>query len=123
MLSGEWLCIDGLTFKCVIGVTEPERLVKQDIVVNLQLEMDFSKVGVSDSIHDSVDYRMISKRVISAGEASSFQLIESLAAHLSNVILNGFPTVQALRVEVEKPGALSAAKSVRAVIASHRASS
>lgn len=120
MVSGEWLCIEGLGFQCVIGVTERERQVKQDIVVNLELKIDFSKVSVSDSITDTVDYREISKRVVAAGEASSFQLVETLAAHLCRTILDEFPNVQAVRVEVEKPGALRAAKTVRAVVVSDR---
>jgi dihydroneopterin aldolase len=72
-------------------------------------------------IHDTVDYRALTKRVLAAGENSSFRLIETLASYLCRTILDAFPIVQAVRVEVEKPHALSSAKSVRAVILSQRA--
>lgn len=120
ILSGDWLCIEGIYVSCVIGVTERERQIKQDVFVNVNLKIDFNKAASSDSIHDAVDYRVISKRVIAVGEQSSFQLIESLAAHLCKAILDEFPKVQAARVEVEKPGALRDAKTVRAVTVSHR---
>lgn len=123
MGSGECLRIDGLGFTCVIGVTERERRIRQDIVVNLELKIDFSKVSVSDSIKDTVDYREISERVIAAGEASNFQLVETLAAYLCRTILEEFPKVQAVRVEVEKPAALRTAKSVRAVVVLDRGAS
>jgi FolB domain-containing protein len=121
MLTGEWLCLDGIAFTCVIGVTERERRTRQDIVVNLSVKVDFGKVASSDAIHDTVDYRALTRRVLTAGENSSFQLIETLASYLCRTILDDFPIVQAVRVEVEKPHALSAAKSVRAVILSQRA--
>lgn len=120
MLSGDWLCIEGIYFRCVIGVTERERQIKQDILVNVDLKVDFNKAASSDSIHDAVDYRTVSGRVAAVGEQSSFQLVESLATHLCKTILDEFPKVQAVRIEVEKPGALRGATTVRAVIVSHR---
>lgn len=120
MLSEDRLRIEGLAFKCVIGVTERERRMKQDILVTVEVGLDLSRVGLSDSIQDTVDYREISRRVIAVGEASSFQLVETLAAHLGRTILEDFPRVEAVRVEVEKPGALSAAKAVRAIVVARR---
>jgi dihydroneopterin aldolase len=121
--SGERLCLDGIGFKCVIGVTERERRRKQTIVVNLSLKLDFGRVGVSDSIHDTVDYRAVARRVIRAGEQSRFRLVEALATHLSRTILDEFPSVQAVRVEVEKPRALKTARRVRAVVVAERGKS
>lgn len=120
MLSEDRLRIEGLAFKCIIGVTERERRMKQDILVTVEVGLDLSRVALSDSIQDTVDYRGISRRVIAVGEASSFQLIETLAAHLGRTILHEFPRVQVARVEVEKPGALSSAKSVRAIVVARR---
>jgi dihydroneopterin aldolase len=120
MGPGTWLRIEGIQFKCVIGVTERERQAPQDIVVNLQVKLDVSKVVASDSIQDTVDYRALSKRVIAAGQASAFRLIETLGAHLCKAIFDEFPRVDGLQLEVEKPGALSSARSVRAVIVASR---
>jgi len=119
-LPAGWLTIDGIRFRCVIGVTDREREILQEIIVNLHVEVDFAKAAASDSIADTVDYRALTRRLISAGESSRFHLVETLAAHLVRVILDDFPGVQQVRVEVEKPGALSAVRSVRAELAAAR---
>jgi dihydroneopterin aldolase len=121
MLPGGWLAIDGIHFRCIIGVTERERQSPQEIVADLHVKVDFEKAAASDSIRDTVDYRALTRRLIAAGESSRFQLIETLATHLARLILDDFPGVEAVRVQVEKPGALSAARSVRAVAAAQRA--
>jgi dihydroneopterin aldolase len=117
---GEWLCLEGIELLCTIGVTERERHSKQRIVVNLQLGVDFRDVGASDAIADTVDYRSVARRVIELAEKSSFQLVEALATHLSRAILAEFPKVRQARVEVWKPGALTAAKAVGATIVTAR---
>jgi FolB domain-containing protein len=76
---GQWLHVEGVELQCTIGVTEKERRAKQRIVINLQLEMDFGEVSRSDSIDDTVDYRVVTRRTIEVAEKSSFRLIETLA--------------------------------------------
>jgi 7,8-dihydroneopterin aldolase/epimerase/oxygenase len=117
---GQWLHVEGVGLQCTIGVTEKERRAKQRIVINLQLEMDFGEVGRSDSIDDTVDYRVVTRRTIEVAEKSSFRLIETLADHLCRTILAEFPRIHGVRLEVWKPGALTAAKSVGAVVSSVR---
>jgi dihydroneopterin aldolase len=121
MQTGSWIRVEGLRFRCVIGVTAREREAPQEIIVDLEVKIDFGKAATSDRIDDTVDYRVLSRRLIEAGAASRFQLVEALASHLARVILDEFPRVEALRLELEKPGALSAiARSVRAVIVASR---
>jgi len=122
VLPAGWLAIEGIRFRCVIGVNEHERLSRQEIIADLHVEVDFERAAASDSIRDAVDYRALTRKLIAAGEASRFQLVESLATHLVRVILADFPEVREARVEVEKPGALNAARSVRASAASRRGS-
>lgn len=118
--AGEWLCLEGVELMCTIGVTERERQNKQRVVINLQLGVDFMEVATTDSIGDTVDYRLVARRVTELAEKSSFQLVETLATHLSRAILSEFPRVHQVRVEVWKPGALTAAKSVGAMTFSAR---
>ncbi len=120
-VAGEWLCLTGVEVACTIGVTERERSTKQTVVLDLELEVDFTDVGVSDDIRDTVDYRSVARRVIAETEASSFQLVETLATHLLRTIFSEYPRVCGVRIEVWKPGALRGARSVGAVIVSGRA--
>jgi FolB domain-containing protein len=118
--TGGWLCVHGIEVQCTIGVTERERRVKRRLVINLKFKVDFAKVAMSDAIQDSVDYRSVSKRVVAECEKSSFRLIETLASHVCRTILAEFVEVDSVAVEVWKPGALSAAKSVGAMVISNR---
>jgi|SRR5712692_491360 dihydroneopterin aldolase len=121
MLPAGWLVIEGIRFRCVIGVNEDERGRVQELVASLSVEVDFDTAAASDSIRDTVDYRTLTRGLIAAGERSHFQLLETLAAHLARSILHQFPGVAEVRVELEKPGALSdVARSVRAVAAARR---
>lgn len=118
--AGGWLCVEGVEVECTIGVTDRERATKQRIVINLKLKVDFGKVAMSDAIQDSIDYRVVSRRVIIECEKSSFQLIETLAAHLCSTILGEFAAIENVAIEVWKPGALASAKNVGAVIVTSR---
>lgn len=120
LASGGWLHVDGIEVECTIGVTERERATKQRVVVNVKLKVDFGRVAVSDAIQDSVDYRLVARRVVAEVEKSSVQLIETLAAHLCRTILAEYAEVETVSIEVWKPGALSAAKTVGAVIVASR---
>jgi FolB domain-containing protein len=122
VLPAGWLAIEGIRFRCIIGVNEHERLSRQEIIADLHVEVDFERAAASDSIRDAVDYRVLTRTLIAAGEASRFQLVETLATHLVRVILADFPDVREARVELEKPGALNAARSVRASASSRRPS-
>jgi dihydroneopterin aldolase len=108
----EWLYITGIHFECTIGVTPRERSIRQTIRVDLAISLDFAAVKQSDSIQDTVDYREVCRALVSAGEKSSFQLIEGLASHLARTLVSGFPPIHEVRVELWKPGALSGAESV-----------
>jgi FolB domain-containing protein len=95
----------------IIGINDWERKNRQDIVVNLTLEVDTSVAAHSDDIADSLNYRSLTKEVISFVEASSFNLVEALAEGIAFVCVRDFGAKRA-RVRVEKPGALRFAESV-----------
>jgi dihydroneopterin aldolase len=120
MLNGHWLSVEGIAFKCIIGVTERERNVLQDVVVNVHVKADLANAIASDSIQDTIDYRRIAQCVMTAGARLNFQLIESLAAHLARSLFDSFPAVQTTRIELEKMGALTAARTVKVTITSQR---
>jgi dihydroneopterin aldolase/D-erythro-7,8-dihydroneopterin triphosphate epimerase len=96
-------------------VNGDERVNRQDVLLNITLETDTSAAGQSDDIADTVNYRTMTKEVISAVESSKYFLIERLAEHVATVCLLE-KRVKRVRVSVEKPGALRFARSVGVVI-------
>ncbi|MCD6286297.1 MAG: 2-amino-4-hydroxy-6-hydroxymethyldihydropteridine diphosphokinase [Anaerolineae bacterium] len=103
--------IKDLLLRGIVGINKEEREKRQDILLNITLFADTSVAGRSDDISDAVNYRTLTKRVIRMVEASSFFLVERLAAEVVALCLAD-PRVEAARVRVEKPGALRFARSV-----------
>jgi len=105
------IVISDLLVRCIIGIRDDERKEKQDVLINLTLDVDLRKAGKSDRLEDSVDYRAINKQIMSMAEGSQFYLVEALAQSVADVCLS-YPEVTEARVRVEKPAALRFARSV-----------
>jgi FolB domain-containing protein len=105
------IVISDLLVRCIIGVRDDERKEKQDVLINLALDVDLRKAGKSDRIEDSLDYRSLNKQIMSMAESSQFFLVEALAQSVSDICL-AHPEVKEARVRVEKPAALRFARSV-----------
>ncbi len=104
--------IEGLFLRAIIGINGEERRDRQDILINLILYVDTHKAGRTDDIADApVNYRTLTKHIVTRVEASEFHLIERLAAEIAAICLEE-PGIEKVRVEVKKPGALRFAKSV-----------
>ena len=111
--------IKDLLLRCIIGVNDFERREKQDVVINITLYADLLKSSRSDRLEDTVDYKKITKEIISLVENSSFYLIEALAEAIAQICLK-HPLVWKVTVSVEKPGALRFARSVGVEITRHK---
>jgi FolB domain-containing protein len=111
--------IRDLLLRCVIGVREWERNMRQNVQLNVTLYADLSAAAASDDIEDTVDYVTIKKRIIRLVEDSEFHLVEALAETVADACLED-PLVQAARVSVEKPGALRFARTVAVEILRER---
>ena len=109
--SMDIIFINDLMVRGVIGVSERERANKQDIIINVQIETDISKCAISDEINESVNYRTVSKKIISHVESSSRFTVEALASDIAQICLS-FNGVAAVTVQVEKPSAVRFSKSV-----------
>ncbi len=105
------IVIRDLELRGIIGINDWEREHRQDILINLELEVDTRKAAASDDIADSLNYRTLTKAVAALVEGSSFQLIEALADAIARLAIVDFEA-RAVRVRVEKPGALRWARSV-----------
>ncbi len=103
--------IKDLTARCILGVTAEERREKQDVVINIALMTDLRRPAKTDKFEDAVDYRALKKKVLTAVEESSFQLVEALAERIADICLEP-PAVEQAQIAVEKPSALRFARTV-----------
>jgi FolB domain-containing protein len=113
------IIIKDLLVRGIIGVNDWEREAPQDILVNIEIEADLSKVGASDNLEDTINYRSVAKRAITHIEATQHFTVEALAAALAAICLEEPGAIKA-RVRVEKPGAVRFAKSVGVEIERNR---
>lgn len=107
--------IEQLVLDCVIGINPWERLTKQRITIDIEMNADLSSAGDSDAIEDTINYRTVSKAVIAEIEASSYGLVEALASRVAEICLED-KRVQSVEVTVRKPGAVRKATAVGVII-------
>jgi FolB domain-containing protein len=107
--------IEQLELDCIIGINPWERLTKQRITIDIEMNADLSAAGESDAIEDTINYRTISKTVTAEIEASSYGLVEALAARVAEICLEDERT-QSVEVTVRKPGAVRKASAVGVIV-------
>ena len=105
------ILIRDLLIRGIIGIHDWEREKKQDILINVEMEADCRPAGLSDNFKDAVDYRAVTKSIISLVESSAFFLVEKMAEEIAAICLEN-PKVDLARVRVEKPGAVRFSRSV-----------
>ena len=107
--------VNDLRVDAVIGIYDWERRIKQTVSFDLELGADIRRAAARDDIADTVNYKAVAKRVLAFVEASEFQLVETLAERVAEVIMREF-SVPWLRLTLRKPGAVRHARDVGVII-------
>lgn len=100
-----------LKVETIIGIWDWERKIRQTVSIDLDMGADIRRAAKTDSIDDALNYKAVSKRVQQFVADSEFQLVETMAEKIAEVVLSEFelPWIQ---VRVSKPGAIRGAKDV-----------
>lgn len=104
-----------LRVETVIGIWGWERKIRQTVAIDLDMSADIRKAAASDSVEDTLNYKLVAKRVQQFVADSSFQLVETLAEKIAEIVLGEFD-VAWVRVRVNKPGAIRGARDVGILI-------
>ncbi|MFQ8847776.1 MAG: dihydroneopterin aldolase, partial [Clostridia bacterium] len=80
-------------------------MLGQKFVFSAVLYLDTAKAGVSDELEDSVNYGEVCHFIREFAEGRTFKLLESLAEHTAAAVLDRFPLVKRIDLEIEKPWA------------------
>jgi len=107
--------LSDLRIETVIGIFDWERKIKQTVIFDLEMGADIKKAAGSDHIDDTLDYKAVAKRVIQFVEESEFQLVETLAEKVAQLILDEFQ-VPWIRLKLNKSGAIRGASGVGILI-------
>lgn len=91
--------IDNLTFKCIIGILDFERIKKQKVVINLSFEYEFSE-------DKFIDYSKISNLIKTTMKKEKFFLLEDAILHFESLLQNNY-NINNLNIKISKPNILT----------------
>ncbi|MES1196875.1 MAG: dihydroneopterin aldolase, partial [Steroidobacter sp.] len=101
--------------ECIVGIWDWERQVKQAVIIDVEMACDVRKAAQTDRIEDTVDYKKVSKRLLSFVGESQFQLVETLTENIARIIVTEF-AVSWVRVRLNKQGAIRNSRDVGIMI-------
>ena len=104
-----------LKIDTIIGIWEWERRIRQTVVIDLEMSADIARAAASDEVADTLNYKLVAKRIQGFVADSSFQLVETLAERIAGIIREEFD-VAWVKVRVNKPGAIRGSKAVGVLI-------
>ena len=94
--------INDIPCYCSIGIAPEEKKMGQELIVDVAIEIDSTKVSKSDNVTDTVSYVDVFGIVQKVGQSKSFSVIEFLAEELASHILQ-LPLIISAKVKVHKP--------------------
>ena len=107
--------INDLRIETIIGIYDWERKVKQTISLDLEMGADIRKSAETDAIEDTLNYKAVAKRLIAFVGESEYQLVETLAEKITEIVLTEY-NVPWVKLTVHKPGAVRGSRDVGVII-------
>ena len=107
--------INDLRIETIIGIYDWERKVKQTISLDLEMGTDIRKSAETDAIEDTLNYKAVAKRLIAFVGESEYQLVETLAEKITDIVLTEF-SVPWVKLTVHNPGAVRGSRDVGVII-------
>ena len=103
--------IEGLQTRCVIGIFDWEKRVKQKVLIDLEILTDARGAARRDRVEDTLNYKKVVKFLLARVQKTRFSLVESLAEFIARLALKEF-NLRQITVRISKPGAIRGAKNV-----------
>lgn len=80
--------IDGITCRARLGVSEEERRIPQQLMVDVAISLDLEAAANTDDVRLTADYRRVIEEVQGTVSQGEFQLLESLTQKICRAILS-----------------------------------
>jgi len=107
--------LQDLRVDTIVGIWDWERKIRQTVSIDLEMGADVRRAANNDDIENTLNYKLVAKRVQQFVADSEYQLVETLAEKIAETILQEFE-IPWIQVRVAKPGAIRNAKSVGVLI-------
>jgi dihydroneopterin aldolase len=106
------LIIKALNVSTKIGVYEWEQRINQQLLIDISIDTDFSTC--QEDLTKTIDYEALCNSVTLYVESKSFQLIETVANEVADLIKKQFKVPQ-VTVGISKPHAIKNAENIQVV--------
>ncbi len=105
--------MDRITLRNIVahgkhGANPGERDRSQPFHIEVELDIDLTRAGQTDELHDTVDYAAVYQKVVKIVEERSFQLLERVASVILDEILRD-PRILRAGLSIAKPDLLDGA--------------
>ncbi|MDH4945361.1 dihydroneopterin aldolase [Sulfurimonas sp. C5] len=90
--------VEDLRFQCIIGILDFERTTPQDVIINVEIEYDFS-----DNFINYAEVAQIIKKLMIE---EKFLLLEDAIATISQKLKENFSQINTLQLKITKPSIL-----------------
>ena len=107
--------INDLRIETIIGIYGWERKTRQTVVLDIEMGTDIRKASTTENVEDTINYKLVAERLFDFVGGSEFELVETLAEQISDILLNEF-NVPWLRLKLNKQGALKGVRDVGVII-------
>jgi dihydroneopterin aldolase len=94
-----------LSFYGYHGAMTEENVLGQKFVIDCSLLVDLSDAGKSDDVFDTVHYGEAFDLIKNVVENERYNLIEALAYNIIEKLMESFPKINGVDIEVKKPQA------------------
>jgi D-erythro-7,8-dihydroneopterin triphosphate epimerase len=111
--------IKNILARTIIGYNPEERVNRQDVVINLEIDVDVTKAVSADHQDGIYDYKAITKTLIAFVSESKYNLLEKLTYEVLQLVMKD-QRVSRAKVEIDKPHALRFSESVSVVLEAKR---
>jgi dihydroneopterin aldolase len=95
------VCIEDLTFKCILGILDIEREKKQKVIVNISFKYYFNKTNSK-----FIDYSKIVSYVKKTMKKKKFKLIEDAILFIKKDLKSTY-NIKRFKIKISKPNIIS----------------
>jgi dihydroneopterin aldolase len=97
------ITLSNMVFYGYHGDLPEESTLGQRFIIDVVLTLDIAQAAATDHLNQTVDYTRVYAICRETVEKDRFKLIEALAAHVIDRILEACPIVDAVTITIKKP--------------------
>lgn len=95
--------IRNAVFYAYHGVREDEQALGGKFEIDVDMDLDMTAAGETDSLRRTVDYELVYDRIQKIATAKRYYLVEALAENIARALMREFHLIDRLAVRIRKP--------------------